>query len=333
MLDPRVATNNSTAIRTRGRLPSDRKLLPLEAAILQGVAYADVFDFPLTHDEIHHYLVGISASSSEVKFILDSDRLTPKYLERHDRYFTLAGRSEIVGERLNRSAASNYLWPSANNYGQLIAQIPFVRMVAVTGALAVNNVDHGDDIDYLIVTEPGRLWLCRSLVILLVKLAERRGELLCPNYFLSESALALTEQDLFTAHELLQMVPITGSEIYKKMLLLNSWAARFLPNAYARMSDSSPSSPGRHPLSTAAETVIRTRPGNWFEKWEMDRKIAKFGRQGATRLPEEQAGTPEAANLVEVSFSPDRCKGHFNHHGSRALRAYDTQLKYLAKEG
>ena len=306
--------------------------LPLEEAVLQTVAYADVFDFPLTLEEIHRFLVGIKASYSDVGRIFESDRLAPKHLERHDKFFTLPDRGGIVGVRQRRSAASRFLWPAAVNYGRLIAQIPFVRMVAVTGALAVNNSDDGDDIDYLIVTEPGRLWLCRSLVVSLVKLAARQGVQLCPNYFLSENALALTEQDLFTAHELLQMAPISGSDVYKKMLHLNSWTERFLPNANTPMSILYSTPQGYRLLSTMAEAVLRLPPSDWVEKWEMDRKIAKFGRRAAASPQRKLGENSEQPNLIEVSFTPNRCKGHFYHHGSRALSAYETQLKHLAEE-
>jgi len=53
------------------------------------------------------------------------------------------------------------------------------------------NPDAPADLDYLIVTAPGRLWTARALTIGLVRLARRAGRRVCPNYLLSTRALAL----------------------------------------------------------------------------------------------------------------------------------------------
>ena len=108
-------------------------------------------------------------------------------------------------------------------------------MVAVTGSLAVNNVDAAADIDFLIVTEIGRLWLCRAMIIMLVKLAAKRGVWLCPNYFLSTRALHFDDRNLFSAHEIVQMVPISGRRVFRQLLEENQWVTDFLPNAYAAL--------------------------------------------------------------------------------------------------
>jgi hypothetical protein len=215
----------------------------LERAILLAVAYADIFDYPLTIAELHRYLIGAAATPAAIHAALNHDH-APYPLVSSDGYVVLRGREAIVATRRRRARVAARLWPQALRYGQVIAGLPFVRMVAVTGALAMDNVDPGADIDFLIVTEPGRLWLCRALVVGLVRLAARRGDRLCPNYFLSERALALDEQTLYTAHELTQMVPIAGLATYYHMRRVNAWADAFLPNAAGRRcSHRSPGAP------------------------------------------------------------------------------------------
>jgi len=297
----------------------------VERAILHTVAYADVFDYPLTAAEVHRYLAGVSATPTAVHSLLGNGRLVPHRLARCQGYFTLPGREAIVETRRRRAEVAARMWPRAVQYGRLIAALPFVRMVAVTGALAMDNVDADADIDYLIVTEPGRLWLCRALVIALVRLAARRGDVVCPNYFLSERALTLQERNPFTAHELAQMVPIAGMHIYYRMRRLNAWTAHFLPNADGpprrRESHSQEGNGFWRPLRTLAEAALRTPPGDRLERWEMTRKIHKFTRQHSAERPGN--GHPEA------TFCADWCKGHFDNHGQRILAAFADRLSKL----
>src|SRR5579859_7139563 len=189
-------TLNATAEARRSRaVRTDPARAAVELAIVQAVAYADVFDYPLTVEEVHRYLVGVPASRGSVRTALSSPRLVPEVLARSGRYISLAGREATVEIRRARGAAATDYWRRAIRYGHQIGNLPFVRMVAVTGALAMDNVADGD-IDYLVITEPGRLWLCRALVVGLVRLAAMRGVVLCPNYFLSEQALVLSERNL-----------------------------------------------------------------------------------------------------------------------------------------
>jgi hypothetical protein len=299
---------------------NDNNLSAIESAILQTITYVDVFDYPLTPTEVHRYLIGIPTSAEEVTHILSNGRLVPHRLNRHDGYFTLSGRSTIVETRRRREAVSKKMWPVAWRYGRLLAAMPFVRMVAITGSLAVNNVEPPADIDYLVVTEHGRLWSCRAWTILLVRLAARRDIHLCPNYFLSERHLRFEEQNLYTAHELTQMVPIAGLAVYRRMRQLNAWTADLLPNANgipqpvtAHPPNSAKATLRRFP-TTLAEGVLRTPPGSWIERWEMERKIRKFSRLN---------GGDESA------FSADWCKGHFDGHRRRVLDEFDHQWQKI----
>ena len=292
----------------------------IEMAILHAAAYADVFDYPLAAGEVHRYLVGLAAPLAAVQTMLRNGRLVPERLAQRQEYFVLPGREGIVETRRRRALASAQAWQRAVQYGLTIARLPFVRMVAVTGALTMDNVDPGDDVDYLIVTAPDRLWLCRAVVIeLVVKPAARHGIEICPNYLLSERALVLPERNLFTAHEVVQMVPISGQAIYRRLCQLNDWVAWFLPNAYGQPRQVETGRLRRHAARRVAEPVLRTRVGGWLERWEMERKVVRLTREGG--------GTPEAA------FCPDWCKGHFGDHGRLVREGFGRRLQELDDRG
>jgi len=286
----------------------------IERAIVQAVAYADVFDYPLTDDEVHRYLVGVPASRSSVRAALGGARLIPEVLSRTGRYVTLAGREMTVETRRARAATAAGYWRRAVRYGHLIGNLPFVRMVAVTGALAMDNIADGD-IDYLVITEPGRLWLCRALVVGLVRTAALRGVELCPNYFLSEQALVLDERNLFTAHEMAQMVPLTGMPTYQRMRTLNRWTDTYLPNAGGHPRRVAPVEPRPRRTRRIVESTLRSRLAGPFERWEMARKVRKLGQR--------------SNGHAEAAFGPDWCKGHFGDHGQLTLKRYEDRLQAL----
>lgn len=150
--------------------------------------------------------------------------------------------------RLRRRRASAPKFRLAARVARLIGLLPSVKLVCLTGALAMENSDENDDIDLMIVTSPNRLWLTRPLVVLLVSLFFKRRRpipsalslqplalrnALCLNLWLDASALAMPphRQDLRTAHELAQMKPLVNKDkTYEKMLSLNKWEEKFLAN-------------------------------------------------------------------------------------------------------
>ena len=305
----------------------------LERAILWTVAYADIFDYPMTAQEIHWFLWGKRASREMVDDALNARCDYPLPLScvtvgvgnGQADYYTLPGREELVALRLRREQAATRLWARAWLHAEWIARLPFVRMVALTGSLAVGNFAPDADIDFLIVTESGRLWLCRAGVIGIGLLAERSGDVICPNYFLSENALSLRERNCYTAREFAQMVPLYGLDIYQRLWAENTWVSAYLPNANGQPCQSQsvyrsrPAVPLEATNNTVvkriAEGLLRTAPGAWLDKWEMRRKVRKF-----SRLREYH---PESA------FSPDWCKGHFNDHMAQTLRQFAQRMRHL----
>jgi hypothetical protein len=190
--------------------------------------------------------------------------------------------------------------------------MPFVRMVAVTGALSMNNVGKVPDIDLLVVAQDGRVWTCRRALIGCVRLARLMGDDLCPNYIVSESSLQLDQRDLYTAHELAQMVPMSGLPVFRRMLEANDWAASYLPGAFGSLALNTPPQALR-PLQRPTEAVLRRPLFNPWEAWELRRMRAKL--------------RPAIGTAAEVICSPTQCKGHTGFHRQTVLERYAERLE------
>jgi hypothetical protein len=212
----------------------------MEKAILRTLAYADVFDYPLTKEEIWRWLISsgkLKTQNLKLKTIVQNSKL----IQKKNGFYSLKGRKGIVAFRKQRKQYSASKLKFAEKIAGILRLIPWVRLVGVTGALAMNNADKEDDIDLLIITARNKLWLTRLFSVFLIELTGRRRrpedkkvkDKICLNMFLDESHLAIPEKerDLFSAHEVCQMKPIFVKEdTYSRFLQENSWVKKFLPN-------------------------------------------------------------------------------------------------------
>ncbi len=296
---------------------------PIEAAVLRTLLYADVFNFPMTSEEIHHFLIDDApASLKQIEDILATSLFIREHVEMDCGYFVRVGRRALIEQRMAREKASQTLWPQALRYGTWLARLPFVRMVAVTGALAMHNAASvHDDLDYMLVTAEGRVWLARAFSILLVRVARLGGVIICPNYVLSESALEQNKKDLFIAHEITQMIPIYGHPLYWAFRAVNTWVADHLPNADKTFRDEPEHPPGKFGLTIkrTLEALLGGKLGDRLENWEYQRKLRRFA--GDMKTPHS------AAQLDEK-----RVKGHFKDYGHPVLRQYHERLREYGLE-
>jgi len=197
-------------------------------------------------------------------------------------------------------------------YGRLLAELPFVRMVAVTGSLTRDNVTSGGDIDYLLVTAAGRVWVGRGLAGVVRRAVRRRGTHLCPNYVLSEQALMVGDRNLFTANELVQMVPLSGHAVYRRMRRVNDWTAEFLPNAGGCPRQLAPLSLRGRRVARLGEAALGTPVGGWMEQFEW----ARFER----KLP------ARSSDPKEVVYTAECFKDHVDGWGEKVLAAYADRI-------
>lgn len=219
----------------------------MEKAVLKTLLYADIFDYPLKLYEIHKWLIGPPAGRAGKKVIL---RQTEKALEklrlkggviRIKDYYFLPNRRRLVSKRAARTQQSANFLRKAKLVAYILQLIPWIKLIGISGGLAMNNADKNDDIDLFIVTAKNRLWLSRLILIGILDIlrirrqpkmsSEKASGKLCLNILLEEDKLSQENKDIFIAHEVLQMKVLwQRGNTYKNYLEDNQWIFKFLPN-------------------------------------------------------------------------------------------------------
>ncbi len=205
--------------------------MQLRNEILKTLLYYDIWSFPLTDREIFSFLPVNSMSFEQFKKRLDLACEDERIEHTGDYYYARGHSSAVVEERLQREKHARRLWRAARLSTHVIKRFPFVRGVFVSGDLSKNATHPGSDIDFFIVTEPGRLWIARWLLILFKKtILLNRKKFFCLNSFISSDKLTLDNRNIYTATEVATLKPVYNGYILDNILTANAWIQRYFPN-------------------------------------------------------------------------------------------------------
>jgi hypothetical protein len=205
-------------------------MTPRELAIARSVIYASLFDYPLTLPQLHHTLIESEQTPSEILAVYDGSARLQRIVDHRDGFFFPIGRADLVAERRRREARSRRFLHQHDTMLRLLCALPFTRLVALSGSVAHLNLEPDGDLDLFIVTRGRRVWTVTVAVLLLTKLLRRR-RVVCANFVLADSHLALEPQDLFTASQVLHLKPLIGEDLLDAFLAANPFVTRFYPNA------------------------------------------------------------------------------------------------------
>jgi hypothetical protein len=214
----------------------------LRSAVLKTLCYADLFDYPLTQEELFKWLIGCQVQKKYWASFLKT--MDMSIIQKTDKYFYLRTRRKIVSVREKRRLLIDEKMAIARRATKLLAYIPTIECVGISGSLAMGNADSGDDIDLLIITSSGHLWITRFLATLILELVGMRRRpgtyryknKVCLNMYLDRDHLPIpsSECDIYAAHELVQMLPLYNkNNTYKSFIRINSWVKHLLPHAYS----------------------------------------------------------------------------------------------------
>lgn len=205
-------------------------------SIIKTLAYHDIFQYPLTAEEIRSYLISSRIKIPQLQKLIKVLMKKGK-IESSKEYYFLKNKKSIVDTRISRQKNSINKFKKAFFYARILKLVPTIQMVAVSGALAMENSHKRDDVDLVIIAKTSTLWTSRLFAAFLLFPFKRKpgskktNNRACLNLFLDESDLKINPQNIYLAHEICQMKPLwSRDKTYSRFIRANKWVLRFLPN-------------------------------------------------------------------------------------------------------
>jgi len=235
-----------------------------QQGVVRTLMYYHIFEFPLSVDELHRFSPVRWNDAAELEIEL-KELLAAGMIGLDRGYYFIGDDSHVDERRADEERARTEL-PRAARWSGFIARFPHVRGVAVSGTLSKGVMKEGDDLDYLVFTEPGRVWLCRLVLMGFKKVFLLNSHhRFCINYLLAEDHLEIPDRDLFTATEVAWLLPTVNRSIHDRFLAANSWIADYFPN-WLRCSNAGAPLP-RSFVKTVAEVCTGGFVGRWLDGW------------------------------------------------------------------
>lgn len=285
-----------------------------EIALLRSVAYASLFDYPLTLAQLHTSLVGERAEPPAIESWWRHSELLQATVEYRDGLFFPMGRADLLPMRSRREAVSRDLLAQNDRVLRLMARTPFVRMVALSGSLAHLNAEPSADLDVFVITAPGRVWSVTLSILVMARLFGYRRRL-CLNYVVSERALAIEPADLFAANQIIHLKPICGRDVFSRFVAANPFVKETYPNFASGIAPLEPA-----PLKTALEWVAAIaapaleRLARAVYGWHLRRRSTSWQSHDQVRLERECL------------------KLHTTSHRAATLERYDAAVTALLRD-
>lgn len=223
--------------------------MKLKESIIKTLSYFDNFDHPLTVQELHRFLWKSNENKlSDLTDFFEQNNISA--IEKKDSYYFLKDREENTRTRQKRVSLMEDKMKIAARAAKKISWVPFLQGVFVCNTLAMGSADKNSDIDFFIVTKPGRIWLVRAMVTFVLSLFGLRRtnksveDKICLSFYCSSDALdmsevAIEEPDIYMVYWLSNLIPLyDNGQVQEKIFENNSWVTDYAPNALQKYKQS-----------------------------------------------------------------------------------------------
>jgi hypothetical protein len=297
---------------------------PLQQDILKVLSYFDIFQHPLTAEEIYAFLPSNSTTPQHIAAACARNPLNALVSEC-DGYYALTGDcSRRVAIRREKEQRAQRYWKVATRMASIIRRFPFVRAVFVSGELAKGVASENSDVDFVIVTANNRLWICRTLLIVFKKVVLLNSKkYCCLNHFVAERCLEVQEQNLYTALEIVTLRPLHNSKMFDAYLNANRWLQHFFPNYQPR----------KNGVRDSSRSVLQRITEFFFPEsfaTRLDSRLMDFWKRvWARRYPDL---SDEKRNEI-FRCTPDLSTAYHGDYASLILHSYQERLQQFGLYG
>jgi hypothetical protein len=205
----------------------------LEREILHTLTYFDVFSYPLTKEQLYMFLSCVSASNMQFEDAL-LQLMRHGLVHSSQKFYYLSARTEdIVASRMENERRATRMLKYARWVSSFIKQMPFVRAIFITGSLSKNVAPHKSDIDFMIITELNRLWICKTILTIFRRtVLFNSKKFFCINLMVTEKGMYFPRHNYYTAIEIATTQIVWNAAAFERYQKENAWIHDYLPHWY-----------------------------------------------------------------------------------------------------
>lgn len=292
--------------------------------ILATLAYFDIFKYPLTSGEIYLFLKN--------KYNKGDFELALRYLVANQLVFqfgncySLKNDYNLVVRRYNGNQKAAELIKVAHKIGDWLIRFPYVRGVAISGSLSKNYADENSDIDLFIITAKNRLWIARTLMHAFKKLTflVNKQDYFCMNYYIDEAQLEIREKTIYTAIEVVTLIPLQGDTVMEQFYAANCWTREYLPNKIMRISSAKPLKPSI--FKTVFEQLFNNFLGDAIDSFLMNLTSGRWNKKT------QQKKLNSKGAIMAMDTGKHYAKPNPGNFQARLLAQYENRISQIVVE-
>jgi predicted nucleotidyltransferase len=289
--------------------------------ILKTLAYFDIFNYPLTNEEVRLFLPQ-KCNQLVVNEIL-YQLIRENRIYKLNNFYSLQNQPELAEIRMAGNKRAIKLLKIARRAAKLLSWFPYVESVAVSGSLSKNFADEKADIDFFIITSANRLWIARTFMHIFKKLTFLAGKQnwFCMNYYIDVMEMEIVEKNRFTAMEIITLMPMQGINCFRKFIDANYWTSNYF--AKQIILNERNGEIKKMFFRKCIEKIFNSHPGDLTEKWLMnltDKRWKKKTKKGKVNEHGHRIGM-----IVDRHFS----KPNPEIFQSKVLQQYEYKVSQL----